>query len=100
MTGVGLPAALTGVLVQYSVGAKLEDIEVAHFARGIHFKSWAKDVTVTHCRLHDNEAAVVVTGSEGKPENLAFRENNIYANLKVIQAASGQVKEDGDIYHE
>jgi hypothetical protein len=98
--GVGSPAALTGVLVQYSVGAKLEDIEVAQFARGIHFKAWAKDVAVTHCRIHDNAAAVVVTGSEGKPENLVLRENHIYRNSKDIQAANGHVKEDGNIYHE
>jgi len=97
---VGPPSALTGVLVQYSVGAKLEDVEVAGFARGIHFKAWAKGATVTHSRIHDNEAAIVVTGSEGKPENLMITESHIYRNSKNILAAEGQVKENGNIFQE
>jgi len=100
VTGVGPPSALTGVLVQYSVGAKLEDVEVAGFARGIHFKAWAKGATVTHSRIHDNEAAIVVTGSEGKPENLMITESHIYRNSKNILAAEGQVKENGNIFQE
>ena len=99
-TGIGPPGALTGVLVQYSVGAKLEDIEVSQFTRGIHCKAWSKDVTFTHCRIHDNESAFVVTGSEGKPENIVLKGSHIYRNSKGIQAAEGQVKEIDDIYHE
>jgi hypothetical protein len=99
-TGIGPPGALTGILVQYSVGAKLEDIEVSQFTRGIHCKAWSKDVTFTHCRIHDNESAFVVTGSEGKPENIVLKQSHIYRNSKSIQAAAGQVKEIDDDYQE
>jgi len=96
----GGPSAATGVLIQFSVGAKIEDIDVSGFQRGIHLKDWAKSVSISHCKLHDNGTAVVLTGSEGKPENIVLTQNHIYRNEKNIQAASAQVKEIEDVYQE
>jgi hypothetical protein len=87
-------------MVQFSVGATIEDIDVAEFKKGIHLKDWTKNVTISGSKLHDNGTALMVSGSEAKPENIILRKNHIYRNQKGIQAASGQVKEIDDVYRE
>jgi hypothetical protein len=98
----GVPSSLTGVLIQFSVGAKIEDVEVSGFQRGIHMKDWAKNVAISQCKIHDNETAVVVSGSggEARAENIEIKKTHIYRNGKNIQAATGQVKEVDNIYRE
>jgi len=96
----GGPSAEIGIMVQFSVGAKIEDVDVAEFQKGIQLKDWSKNVTISKSKIHDNGTAVVVTGSEGKPENIVLKRNHIYRNGKTIQAAPGQVKEIEDVYRE
>jgi len=98
----GALSSATGVLVQFSVGAKIEDVDVSGFQRGIHMKDWARNVTISQCKIHDNENAVVVSGSasEGKAENIVLKNNHIYRNGKDVQAAIGQVKEIDNVYRE
>jgi hypothetical protein len=97
----GGSSAEIGVFVQFSVGAKIEDVDVAEFQKGFHLKDWSKNVTISNCKIHENGAALVVTGSsEGKPENIVLKNSRIYKNPKTIQAASGQVKEIENIYRE
>jgi len=96
----GGPSAEIGIMVQFSVGAKIEDVDVSGFQKGIHLKDWSKNVTVSQCKIHDNKTALMVTGSESKPENIVLNKNHIYKNEKGIQAAVGQVKEIDDVYQE
>jgi hypothetical protein len=96
----GSPSAATGVLIQFSVGANIEDVDVSGFQRGVHLKDWAKNVTISKSKIHDNGSAVVLTGSESKPENIILKQNHIYRNGQGIQAAEGQLKEIDDVYRE
>jgi len=99
-TVVGGPSAEIGVMVQFATGTKIEDVDVAQFRKGFHLKDWSKNVSISQCKIHDNGSALVVTGSEGKPENIVLKRSHIYRNSNGIQAAEGQVKEIGDVYHE
>jgi hypothetical protein len=98
----GGSSAEIGVFVQFSVGANIEDVDVAEFQKGLHLKDWSKSVTISNCTIHDNGTAMVVAGpaSEARPENIVLKKNRIYRNAKTIQAASGQVKEIENVYRE
>ena len=86
--------------MQFSVGAKLEDIDVGEFQNGFQIKDWTRDVTVSRSKIHDNKTAIWVRASEKKPENIMITRNRFYRNGKNIDLSSGEVKEANNTYKE
>jgi hypothetical protein len=89
-----------GLAMQYSVGAKVERIDVGGFRIGVRFKNWTKNIVLADSRIHDNGVAVLAIGPEEKPENIVLTHNRLYNNGKEFESAPGQVREVDDIHHE
>ena len=81
-----------GITIYYSVGARLENIDVAEFHRGIHIGIWTKDVTVSSSRMHDSKTGMTMKSPERKPENIVIAQNKFYRNVKDIDKSSLEVK--------
>jgi hypothetical protein len=87
-----------GITIYYSVGARLENIDVAEFHKGIHIGIWTKDVTVSHSRIHDNKYGMAIKSPEKKPEHIVISKNTFYRNVKDIDKSSLEITETENIH--
>jgi hypothetical protein len=87
-----------GITIYYSVGARLENIDVAEFHKGIHIGIWTKDVTVSNSRIHDNKYGMAIKSPEKKPENIVLSHNRYYHNVKDIDKSSLQITEIDNVF--
>jgi len=87
-----------GITIYYSVGAKLEDIDVAEFHKGIHIGIWTKDITVSHSKIHDNKYGMAIKSPEKKPEHIMLSQNRFYRNVKDIDKSSLVIKEIDNVF--
>jgi len=87
-----------GITIYYSVGAKLEDIDVAEFHKGIHIGIWTRDITVSHSKIHDNKYGMAIKSPEKKPEHIVLSQNTFYGNVKDIDKSSLVIKEIDNVF--
>jgi len=86
-------AGESGITIYYSIGARLENIDVAEFHKGIHIGIWTRDVVVSHSRIHDNKYGMAMKSPEKKPENIVISHNRLYRNVKDIDKSSLEITE-------
>jgi hypothetical protein len=72
---------LYGILVKYSAGARLENLDVADFHTAIQIGTWTKDITIARARVHDNKVGFAVQTAEKKPENVILDHIEFYDNF-------------------
>jgi len=87
-----------GITIYYSVGARLENIDVAEFHKGIHIGIWTKDITVSHSKIHDNKYGMAMKSPEKKPEHIVLSHNTFYRNVKDIDKSSLEIIETDNIF--
>jgi|GEM_PF-1020653 len=88
----------SGITIYYSVGARLENIDVAEFHKGIHIGIWTKDITVSRSRIHHNKTGMAMKSPEKKPENIVVSQNRFYRNVKDIDKSSLEIKEIDNLH--
>lgn len=87
-----------GITIYYSVGATLENIDVAEFHKGIHIGIWTKDVTVSHSKIHNNKYGMAMKSPEKKPEHITLSQNTFYGNVKDIDKSSLVITETDNVF--
>jgi hypothetical protein len=87
-----------GITIYYSVGARLENIDVAEFHKGIHIGIWTRDIMVSNSKIHDNKYGMAMKSPEKKPENIVISQNRFYGNVKDIDKSSLEIKEIDNVH--
>jgi hypothetical protein len=87
-----------GITIYYSVGARLENIDVAEFHKGIHIGIWTRDITVSNSKVHDNKYGMAMKSPEKKPENIVLSRIRFYGNVKDIDKSSLEIKEVDNVF--
>ncbi len=73
----------TGLFIIYSVGAKIDGLDVSGFLTGIRIKDWSKDVTISHARVHDNKVGISEPGSKRNSSNILLTQSRFIRTKKI-----------------